>query len=192
MFTDKSECDGIPTTRTIDFSRRNGMVPGMATCRKTRQGIDVTLSAHEVDLIRFLGGELRRLLEHGDPEQGILKPFHPQQQRRDDPEAAATELDASMDAELMLHRLRRIEEVQEELLRDATEDEGLRVSLTEARADIWLAYLADLRLLLSAVIGITPEEPDPIGDDEDEWTMEMRMYVFLSALQEWLIQALNG
>ena len=164
----------------------------MASCRKTRNGIELTLVSNEVDLLRFLGGELRRLLEHGDPDQGILKPFHPQQQRRDDPEAVSTELDGSMDAELLLHRLKRIEEVQEELLREAEEDQGLRVVLTQARADTWLAYLADLRLLLSAVIGITPEEPDPIGEDEEEWTIEMRMYVFLSAMQEWMIDALDG
>jgi|GEM_PF-1069150 len=171
------------------------MVPGMATCARTDDGIELTLTPNEVDLLRFLGGELRRLLEHGDPDQGILKPFHPRQQRRDDPEAVNTDLDHAMEAELLLHRLERISGVQDELLSEVEaeeREEALRVVLSEARADIWLAYLADLRLLLGAVLGITPENPDPMDEDPEEWTLEMRMYVFLSALQEGMIDALSG
>jgi hypothetical protein len=143
-----------------------------------------------VDVLRFLGRELHRLLEFGDPEQGVLKPFHPRQQRGADPECVPTELDRDMDDALMQHRLERIGEVQETLLKDA--EEGLDELFTEARLDIWLAYLADLRLLVSAVIGITPENPDPIDADPAEWTMEEEMYVFLSALQEGLIVAVQG
>lgn len=164
----------------------------MARCARTPEGIRLRLEPQEVELLRFLGRELRRLLEYGDPDHGVLKPFHPRQQRGADPENASTGLDEAMDEELMRLRLERIGEVRRELLRDVEEGEGLDAVFSEARLDTWLAYLADLRLLVSTVIGICPEEPDPIDPDPREWTMEEEMYVFLSALQEGLIEAVQG
>jgi hypothetical protein len=71
-------------------------------------------------------------------------------------------------------------------------DEGLDVVLEQTRCDVWLAYLADLRLLLAEVIGITRENPDPFMDGEPEdWTLEMQMYHFLSVLQEWMLDAIQ-
>jgi hypothetical protein len=131
------------------------------------------------------------LLENGDPEQGILKPFFPSLQRRDDPEAVVNELDEAMDADLLQHRLERIRSVEEELLADCR-DGRLDALLTAERMDIWLSYLADLRLLVSTVIGITPENPDPMDPDPDEWTMEQSIYAFLSALQEGMVGVLFG
>jgi hypothetical protein len=150
------------------------------------------LEAHEVNVMRFLGRELRRLLEYGDPEQGVLKPFHPMQQRGADPECVPSELDQDMDMELMRCRLDRIDAIQEHLLRVEEEEAALEQVLSETDLDNWLAYLTDLRLLVSAVIGITPENPDPLDPDPDEWTMEQEMYVFLSALQEGLLGALEA
>lgn len=167
-------------------------VARMAQCTRTPNGIQLRLEPQEVELLRFLGRELRRLLEHGDPDHGALRPFQPRQQRGADPENAATELDEAMDAELMRLRLERIEEVRERLLREVGEDEELEEVFSEAELDVWLAYLADLRLLVSAVIGITPEDPDPIDPDPREWTMEEEMYIFLSALQEGVLDSLQG
>ncbi|WFB37531.1 DUF2017 family protein [Kiritimatiellota bacterium B12222] len=165
----------------------------MASCLKTPEGIQLSLEANEVDLIHFLGRELRRMLDQGDPTYPSLRPFHPSLQRAGDPESALTGLEEDMDKALMMIRLERIEGIQEELLhRDAGTD-VLQVTMDEARTDLWLAYLADLRLLLSAVIGITPENPDPFMDqNEEDWTMEMKMYEFLSVLQEWLLGAVMG
>ncbi|MEX2606426.1 MAG: DUF2017 family protein [Kiritimatiellia bacterium] len=160
----------------------------MASCRKTQTGLHLHLEANEVDLIRFLGKKLRRLMEHGDSSQSGLRSFYPSQQRERDPESVPTDLEGEMDRELMHLRLRRIESIQNTLLNREDADAELDVILDETQTDIWLAYLADLRLLLSAVIGITPENPDPFMDrDREDWTMEMNMYEFLSVLQEWLL-----
>ncbi len=160
----------------------------MASCHKTEEGLQLCLEANEVDLIRFLGKDLSRLMEHGDPTQPNLRSFYPSQQRERDPESVATDLEGEMDLELMRHRLRRIESIQNTLLNREDLTAELEVCLDETQTDIWLAYLADLRLLLSAVIGIIPENPDPfMGKDHDEWTMEMKMYEFLSVIQEWLL-----
>lgn len=158
----------------------------MATCKATRKGIQLVLSEGEVDVIRFLGRELTRLLENGDPDQGILKPFFPSLQRKDDPMAVSNDLDEAMDADLMRHRIERIQEVEEELLADCKEG-ALDTVLSDERLDCWLSFLTDLRLLVSTVIGISDEDPDPLDADPDEWTMEEKIYVFLSSLQEGML-----
>ncbi len=162
----------------------------MASCRKSSEGIQLTLEANEVDLIHFLGRELRRLVENGDPRHQSLRPFLPSLQRQRDPESVISGLEKDMDDALMRSRLDRIEEVQGELLHRDADTDVLQVTLNENEADTWLAYLADLRLLLSAVVGITPENPDPFTEqDEEGWTIEMKMYEFLSVLQEWILCA---
>ncbi|MEX2382040.1 MAG: DUF2017 family protein [Opitutales bacterium] len=162
----------------------------MASCHKTEAGIQLCLEANEVDLIRFLGRELRRLMEHGDASQTGLRPFYPSLQRQRDPESVPSDLEEEMDKELMRLRLARIETIQDSLLAQRESGGDLNVILDETQTDIWLAYLADLRLLLSVVIGITPRDPDPFVDrDREDWTMEMNMYEFLSVIQEWLLQS---
>jgi len=146
-----------------------------------------------VDLIHFLGRELRRLVEKGDSTNQSLRPFYPSMQRQLDPESVMAGLEVDMDEALMRTRLERILEVQESLLHRDDETDVLQVTLDETTTDIWLAYLADLRLLLSAVVGITQENPDPFLEQEEEaWTVEMKMYEFLSVLQEWLLDAVMG
>ncbi len=163
----------------------------MAKCKATRNGIRLILSDGEVDVIRFLGRELTRLLENGDPEQGILKPFFPSLQRKDDPMSVSNELDEAMDTDLMRHRLERIQVVEEELLADCREG-ALDAILTEERLDSWLSFLTDLRLLVSTVIGISPGNPEPMDPDPEEWTMEEKIYEFLTALQEGMVGVVLG
>jgi hypothetical protein len=165
----------------------------MASCRKLPEGIQLTLEANEVDLIHFLGKELRRLVENGDPQHQSLRPFLPSLQRQRDSESVVSGLESDMDVALMKARIDRIEGIQKELLHRDHETDVLQVTMDETAADIWLAYLADLRLLLSAVVGISPDNPDPFLEQEEaDWTIEMKMYEFLSVLQEWILGAVMG
>lgn len=164
----------------------------MAKCTTQESGIRLELEANEADLLRFMGRELCRLLESGKEGGQKLTAFSPIRQRENDEQAVVGDLEAPMEAELMFHRLKRIESIQEELLQGSDAGQGLDLSLDETQCDIWLAYLADLRLLLAEVIGITPENPDPfMEDDPEEWTLEMKMYEFLSVLQEWILDRLS-
>lgn len=165
----------------------------MASCRRSPEGIQLTLEVNEVDLIHFLGRELRRLVENGDPRHQSLRPFLPSLQRERDSESVVSGLENDMDRALITARLDRIEDIQKELLHRDQDMDVLQVTLDENAADIWLAYLADLRLLLSAVVGITPENPDPFSEqNEADWTIEMKMYEFLSVLQEWILGEVMG
>jgi hypothetical protein len=165
----------------------------MFRCVKTAEGLRIDLGANEVNLFLFLGRELRRLLEKGDPDQAMLKPFHPGKQRADDPHAVRAEMDAGMDADLMQYRLARIETIQKELLPAETKGKRLRLVLDETRTDLWLAYLADMRLLVGTVIGFSVEDPMPYPeDDPDQWTQEIHMYHFLSYVQEEILEMVMG
>ena len=169
----------------------------MAWCRRDPEGLKLHFDANEVGLFHFLCRELKRLLEHGDFDQPAMTGFSPSLQRAEDPRAEAGELDEAMDQELMLYRLARVEEVRKELLEAAPDgevpEEGLVLTLDMARADVWLAWLTDLRLLLGAVLGLSPETPESIDwDDPASWTMEERMYLFLSELQEMMLSKMGG
>jgi hypothetical protein len=164
----------------------------MDWCRKTVDGVRLHLDVSETRLLAYLGRQLRRMLASGDPRAAALRAFHPPQQRDRDPEAFASEMDADMDAALMRHRLERIDSMAAEMP-DPEDPDGLTLVLGPERADSWLAYLADLRLLLGGVLGITTENGNRIGEgDPADWTPETRMYVFLSALQENLLQQILG
>ncbi len=164
----------------------------MAWCRKTVEGVRLHLDVSETRLLAYLGRQLRRMLSSGDPRAAALRAFHPSQQRVRDPEAFASELDAEMDAALMRHRLDRIESMAKEMS-DPENPEGLTLVLGPERVDIWLAYLADLRLLLGGVMGISAENGNRIGEgNPEDWSTETRMYVFLSGLQENLLLQVLG
>jgi len=163
----------------------------MARCTSSKNGIHLELEANEADLLRFTGRELRRLLKNGNQGGQKLTAFSPTRQRENDEMAVVGDLEVPMEAELLLHRLERIERIQKELV-GQSDDQPLDLYLDETQSDIWLAYLADLRLLLAEVIGITQGNPDPFTEeDPEEWTMEMQMYHFLSVLQEWILDAVS-
>ena len=165
----------------------------MARCRSSRKGVHLELEPNETDLMRFMGKELRRLLEKGkEDETGVpLQSFSPTLQLEHDLEAEPCSLMGEMEQELILHRLNRIEETQADLL-GGNEEGRVELLLDETRADLWLAYLSDIRLLLAEVIGITPLNPDPFSEsDPDDWTLEMKMYEFLSVLQELILDVVN-
>lgn len=161
----------------------------MAWCRRHPEGLLLHLHEREVGLLQFLARELRRLLEHADPERPEMSGFSPALQRQADPESVHSGLEEEMDREIMLFRLERLESVEKELIDDEQiSEEGLTLTLSPERADIWLAWITDLRLLLGMVLGLTPENPQKLDElDPDEWLLEHRMYFFLSELQELML-----
>lgn len=167
----------------------------MAWCRRHSEGLLLHLHAREVNLLRFLSKELRRLLEGADMARTEMTGFSPELQRQQDPLAAVGELDEAMDRELLAYRLERLDGVRKELLgeEEVSEEDGLSLTLSPERADSWLAWITDLRLLLAVVLNLTPENPELLDEiPPDEWLLEHRMYFFLSELQELMLMKLNG
>ena len=163
----------------------------MAVCKKQEDGLALRLHTEEVRLFHYLSRQLSQLLRHGDPDAEALRNFYPSAQRERDPKVADTGLDEAMDAELMLFRSQRIDSVVSQLPpeEDLSEDGWYNFSLGDEAFETWLAFLTDLRLLLGAVLRLDPDSEAVIGEgDPASWSHETRMYVFLSGLQEMMLE----
>lgn len=164
----------------------------MAWCRRHPEGLLLHLHEREAHLLQFLCRELRRLLDNADHSRPEMSGFSPALQRQADPQSVHSGLEEEMDREIILYRLERLESVEKELLNDEIPgEEGLTLTLSPERADTWLAWITDLRLLLGMVLNLTPEHPQKLDEiPPEEWLLEHRMYFFLSELQELMLMKL--
>jgi hypothetical protein len=103
----------------------------------------------------------------------------------DDPGAAGAFRDLT-EGDLREERLIRLVDTVEEL--DATEGE---VPLSGDTADRWIRVLNDARLVLGTRIEVS-EDWDHELDPEDPEVAEKAVYVWLSAVQETVVQSLIG
>jgi Domain of unknown function (DUF2017) len=145
---------------------------------RTREGdLRVRLSQAERDLLRDLPAELRRLLEVNPEDPSARRLFPP-----------AYEVD--QDAEQEYRRLMRDELLagRREALR-VLEETADRERLTREELDAWLGALNDLRLVLGTRLGVTEELYEEALDPEDPQARETALYVYLTWLQEQLVEA---
>jgi Domain of unknown function (DUF2017) len=145
---------------------------------RTREGdLRVRLSQAERDLLRDLPAELRRLLELNPEDPSARRLFPPA-------------YEGDQDAEQEYRRLMRDELLagRREALR-VLEETADRESLTREELDAWLGALNDLRLVLGTRLGVTEELYEEALDPEDPQARETALYVYLTWLQEQLVEA---
>jgi Domain of unknown function (DUF2017) len=145
---------------------------------RTREGdLRVRLSQAERDLLRDLPAELRRLLEVNPEDPSARRLFPPA-------------YEGDQDAEQEYRRLMRDELLagRREALR-VLEETADRESLTREELDAWLGALNDLRLVLGTRLGVTEELYEEALDPEDPQARETALYVYLTWLQEQLVEA---
>jgi hypothetical protein len=144
----------------------------------TREGdLRVRLSQAERDLLRDLPAELRRLLEVNPEDPSARRLFPPA-------------FEGDQDAEQEYRRLMRDELLagRREALR-VLEETADRERLTREELDAWLGALNDLRLVLGTRLGVTEELYEEALDPEDPQARETALYVYLTWLQEQLVEA---
>lgn len=145
---------------------------------RTREGdLRVRLSQAERDLLRDLPAELRRLLEVNPEDPSARRLFPPA-------------YEGDQDAEQEYRRLMRDELLagRREALR-VLEETADRERLTREELDAWLGALNDLRLVLGTRLGVTEELYEEALDPEDPQARETALYVYLTWLQEQLVEA---
>lgn len=145
---------------------------------RTREGdLRVRLSQAERDLLRDLPAELRRLLELNPEDPSARRLFPPA-------------YEGDQDAEQEYRRLMRDELLagRREALR-VLEETADRERLTREELDAWLGALNDLRLVLGTRLGVTEELYEEALDPEDPQARETALYVYLTWLQEQLVEA---
>jgi Domain of unknown function (DUF2017) len=145
---------------------------------RTREGdLRVRLSQAERDLLRDLPAELRRLLEV-NPEDPSARRLFPPAYEGD--QGAEQEYRRLMRDELLAGRREALRVLEE------TAD---RERLTREELDAWLGALNDLRLVLGTRLGVTEELYEEALDPEDPQARETALYVYLTWLQEQLVEA---
>lgn len=147
-------------------------------------GVVVRLGADERALLGRLVDELRGALLSGtsrddevaDPLRRLFPVAHPQ-----DPEAEAGYRSLMRD-DLLRHRLEALDEV--ESLLDAEH-------LGEDQADVWMAVLNDLRLVLGTILDVG-EDDDRVIHPDDPDAAERVAYAVLTQWLDGLVEARAG
>lgn len=150
--------------------------------RERRGTFELRIPEQEREVLRALPGQLRSLIEDGDPiEDPALRRLYPAA-HLDDP-AATAEFDRLVRDDLTAQRISAIETMTRTL-------DAVRVSEAELLA--WLAAINDLRLVLGVRLAVTEESEaeDFAGDPEREGSFAL--YGYLSYLLEEIVQALSG
>ena len=147
--------------------------------RRTRDGdFELRLSSEERELLRRLPVELSSLLEEAPSDPSLRRLFPPAYNGDADAEAEYRHL---MHGELLGKHREALVVLQETTDRD-------RLRSDEAHA--WLTALNDLRLVLGTRLGVTEELYDNGLDPDDPEAAGLGVYLYLTALQEQLVQAL--
>lgn len=152
-------------------------MPLRKTIHRTREGhFELRLSREERRLLRELPAELRSLLVGDSDDPSVRRLFPP---AYDGDASAEAEYRQLMHGEL-LGRHREALTVMEQ-----TAD---RDQLQEDEVHAWLVALNDLRLVLGTRLGVTEELYEEI-DPEDPGGAELGIYLYLTWLQEQLVEA---
>jgi hypothetical protein len=141
----------------------------------------VRLPRGERTLLRGLAVELEQLLDGGRGNPDLRRLFPPAY--------ADSEPEAEADYREMMER--ELEHGRRAALRTlvATVD---RDELTEPEAEAWLGVLNDGRLVLGTRLGVTDETLFAGVSPLDPRAREIAVYLYLSWLQEQLVEALAG
>jgi hypothetical protein len=140
----------------------------------------LSLSARERELLRELPRELCSLLD-GEPDEPSV--------RRLFPPAYEDDAEGELEYRRLMHD--ELRAGRREALRVLQETAG-RERLDEEELQAWLGAVNDLRLVLGTRLGVTEElyerEPDP----RDPQAAELALYLYLSWLQEQLVEAASS
>ena len=154
------------------FERRRIQASGDGSVR-------LRLPREERELLRTLPAQLRSLLDEAPDDPSLERLFPP---AYDDDESEA-EYRRLMRDELLDGRRRALETLEETLDRD-------RLSAEQAQA--WLTALNDLRLVLGTRLDVREDELLARVDPADPRAPALGVYMYLSWLQEQLVEALEA
>ncbi len=145
--------------------------------KRTRKGdFELRIPPQEREVLAALPSRLRELLGSDDPAVGRL--FPPAYE--DDP-ARQADYEALVRDDLMAHRLRSLEIVEETLRADR---------LDEEQVSAWLGALNDLRLVLGTKLDVDEDmDPDEISETNEE-APAYALYYYLGWLEEQIVAEL--
>jgi hypothetical protein len=140
----------------------------------------VRMSREERELLRKLSIDLRSLLG-SDPDEEDLRRLFPPAYEQDD--AGEAEYRGLMRDELLEGRRRALHVLEETADRERLQEEDVHS---------WLGALNDLRLVLGTRLGVTEELYERDLDVGEPRASELAVYLYLTWLQEQLIEVVQA
>jgi hypothetical protein len=153
-------------------------------------GLRVTLSAPELELLRSLPDELRALYEAGDDRDPVRSRLFPRAYLDPTAEDAEKEWRELVHPELLRERLAAVELVVASLADATPQRDTLVADLTADQASAWLAVLNDARLALGTRLEVTEDTDYADFDPDDPAAPGLAAYAWLTFLQGELVETL--
>lgn len=157
------------------------------------EGLLVTLTTAEVELLRSIPNELRPLLEGGrDPDDPVRERLFPRAYLDPTEEAAEEEWQELVHPELIRERLAALERLTATLER-ATERKGrVEVEIDADEAQAWMGTFNDARLALGTRLGVTEDLDATEVDADHPDAAAFAVYGWLTWVQGDLVETLLG
>ncbi|HEX6311599.1 MAG TPA: DUF2017 family protein [Acidimicrobiia bacterium] len=157
------------------------------------EGLLVTLTAPEVDLLRSIPDELRPVLGAGrDPDDPVRERLFPRAYLDPTEDLAEQEWQDLVHPELIRERLAALERLVATLDR-ATERKGrFEVEIDADEAQAWLGALNDARLALGTRLGVTEDLDATAVDADHPDAAAFAVYGWLTWVQGDLVETLLG
>lgn len=150
----------------------------------TDDGVRLSLSRQEADLLRRLTDDLRSLLRDADEEDPVRERLFPDAYENPDDARAYRELTSDSLETAKLEGLTAI--------RDALGGRGgTKTELGEEDAESWIRALTDLRLAIGTRLGIDEEAMSAELDPDDPEAGSLAVLHWLGYLQQTLLEALG-
>jgi hypothetical protein len=147
--------------------------------------IDVRVSVVEIDALRHIMSEMIDAL--ATPDATELQRLFPQPS--DDP-ILAQELTRLMGDDLVTHKVEAARAVVRCIDAGARKRDSWRATLQSDDAETWLHAINDARLVLGTRLGVTEEMDHRPLPPSDARANEHNMYLYLSALEGYLVDVL--
>ncbi|MGH8983289.1 MAG: DUF2017 family protein [Acidimicrobiia bacterium] len=161
--------------------------------RRRGEGVVVSLTEAEAELLRDVPDELRPVLESGrDPDDPIRERLFPRAYLDPTEDLAEEEWRELVHPELIRERLGALKRLTESLARATTRKGRVELELDGDEAHAWLGALNDARLALGTRLGVTEDldQTELPADHPD--AAAYAVYGWLTWMQGDLVETLLG
>ncbi|MGH9032698.1 MAG: DUF2017 family protein [Acidimicrobiia bacterium] len=161
--------------------------------RRRGEGLLVSLTEAEAELLRNIPDELRPVLEAGrDPDDPVRERLFPRAYLDPTEDHAEEEWQELVHPELIRERLRALERLTETLERATTRKGRLEIEIDADEAQAWLGAINDARLALGTRLGVTEDLDQMELSSDHPDAAAHAVYGWLTWVQGDLVETLLG
>jgi hypothetical protein len=161
--------------------------------RRRGEGLLVSLTEPEAELLRNIPDELRPVLEAGrDPDDPVRERLFPRAYLDPTEDLAEQEWQELVHPELIRERLKALERLTETLSRVTPRKGRVEIEIDADEAQAWLGALNDARLALGTRLGVTEDLDQAELPPDHPDAAAYAVYGWLTWVQGDLVETLLG